>query len=149
MKTIEQRFWEKVKKTGTCWLWLGCKITGYGQLRVARKNKPAHRISYEMHNGKIPKGLTIDHLCHIRHCVNPKHLEAVTQRENTMRSDNIVAVNARKTNCVRGHKFTPKNTYKWNGKRCCRECRTETGKQWFLRNPEYLKNWRLKRKERV
>ena len=126
-KTVDERFWEKVHKTDTCWLWLG-SVThgGYGQFRHKGGTR-AHRFAYESVKGKIPDGLYLDHLCHVRNCVNPAHLEAVTPRVNAIRSNSPVALNATKTHCMRGHEFTEENTYtppKAN-QRHCRACRRE------------------------
>jgi hypothetical protein len=103
-----------------CIIWAGSiDRDGYGRFR----NTPAHRIAYEESKGPIPSGLVIDHLCRVRNCVNPDHLEAVTIRENTLRGFNPPAMNARKTHCVNGHEFDEINTY-WrpNGERDCRAC---------------------------
>jgi len=132
-KTIEQRFWEKVDKTSSCWNWTAYKNKdGYGRFGV-KSSSPiaAHRFSYELHKGKIPKGLTIDHLCRNRKCVNPDHLEIVTQRENTLRGNGVGVINARKTHCKRGHEYTPENTLirNDNGGRRCRICIQEKIKQ--------------------
>lgn len=81
-----QRFWAKVEKTDTCWLWTGATIAaGYGALRREGKFLYAHRVSYELTYGGIPDGATIDHICHVRNCVNPKHLRLASysqQNEN-------------------------------------------------------------------
>lgn len=92
------------KKTG-CWVWQRALSDGYGT--ITRKNRAygVHRIYFEKKYGPIPSGLTIDHLCRNRACVNPEHLEAVTMRENILRGAGVSAVNARKTSCPRGHPY--------------------------------------------
>lgn len=81
-----KRFWSKVEKTDTCWLWRGFTTKkGYGHFALGRGYKQAHRHSYELLVGKIPSHLQIDHLCRVRNCVNPDHLEPVTSRENALR----------------------------------------------------------------
>jgi hypothetical protein len=84
----------------------------------------AHRWAYEFLRAEIPEGLHIDHLCRNRACVNPWHLEPVTNRVNGLRGESVAAQHARKTHCIRGHEFTTENTYPIkNGKgRGCREC---------------------------
>jgi hypothetical protein len=79
--------------------------------------------------GPIPEGLTIDHLCRVRHCVNPAHLEAVSERVNILRGNGAGARNARKTHCVKGHAFTPDNLYRdYQGYRRCRRCHIDRQK---------------------
>lgn len=122
------RFWARVDKSSSdCWLWAGkLNNRGYGVLPVGRRSlceartALAHRFAYELLVGPIPEGLQLDHLCRVRHCVNPAHLEPVTPRENTRR-----AAPANKTHCKYKHKFTPENTYRQptTGRRCCDECR--------------------------
>jgi hypothetical protein len=87
----------------------------------------AHRAVYEHVYGFLPKDRYIDHLCKVKCCVNPDHLEAVTHRENTMRSDGPSAINARKTHCIRGHELTPDNIKqdKRNNWRACLRCHRE------------------------
>lgn len=134
MSGVEERFWAKVDKNGPvpeyaphlgpCWPWTaGGDGNGYGYFRVGAKRVLAHRFVYELLVGPIPEGLQIDHLCRVRACCNPDHLEAVTQRENLLRGAGHPAVNAAKTHCVNGHEFTPENTYVWHGGRHCRACR--------------------------
>jgi hypothetical protein len=85
-RTIEARFWEKVDKTDTCWLWTGSSDRlGYGRFSTWPSVTLAHRFAYELLAGPIPDGLVIDHLCRTPSCVNPDHLEPVTQRENLRR----------------------------------------------------------------
>jgi hypothetical protein len=116
-----ERFWSHVDKTDSCWLWTGrLEKLGYARVRVDGEQTYAHRYSYEVHHGPIPEGLTIDHLCRIRHCVNPDHLEAVTLVENLRRSPTqVTAVNARKRRCIRGHEFSGRDSRGW---RICHQC---------------------------
>lgn len=103
------RFSEKifpVTESG-CWIWDSevNKSHGYGMFLLNGKYVRAHRVSYELFKGPIPKGLHIDHLCRVKCCVNPDHLEAVTNRVNVLRGVGATAVNARKETCPYGHKY--------------------------------------------
>jgi hypothetical protein len=121
----ETRFWKRVARTDACWLWTGATTGyGYGQfyLGLGQRRVRAHRFSYELLVGPIPDGLVLDHLCRVRLCVNPAHLEPVTQRENILRGEGTSAHHARQTHCKRGHEFTPENTYVRRGMRTCRQC---------------------------
>lgn len=86
-RPLFERFWDKAEKTDSgCWLWSGAMFpNGYPCFSINRGSVGAHRVAYELANGPIPEGLTIDHLCRVKRCVNPDHLEAVAQGENTRR----------------------------------------------------------------
>ncbi len=122
--SVTARFWTKVDKTGTCWLWTGAKkATGYGVFRkhADQNPRPAHRLAYEELIGPVPEGLELDHLCRVRACVNPAHLEPVTGRVNILRGFSPPAQNARKTECINGHPLIPENLY-LHGQRKCKTC---------------------------
>jgi hypothetical protein len=105
----DTRFWSKVDSTGECWTWTSVQRRGYGRFWLNGRYEEAHRIAFGLINGAIPEGLTLDHLCRNRSCVNPAHLEPVTMRENLMRGASPSAVNAQKTHCLRGHPFDGSN----------------------------------------
>lgn len=108
-----------------CWLWTGyCYSNGYASVEVSRcRSKLAHRISYELFVGPIPKGLELDHKCRVRCCINPDHLEPVTHAENMRRSPNTLSSkNIVKTRCIAGHLYDEANTGIWHGTRRCRIC---------------------------
>jgi hypothetical protein len=110
----ERRFWAKVEKTEDCWIWKGAKTTlGYGFFRMPGNRKGpsvyAHRISYELANGRIPEGRELDHLCRNPPCIKPDHLEAVSHKENLARGEGPFPEEKRKTHCLRGHPLTIEN----------------------------------------
>lgn len=128
--STEQRmktFWAKVDKTDTCWLWTGSKTTrGYGRVSWDRRTTGAHRVSYQALVGPIPEGLELDHLCRVKHCVNPDHLEPVTHSENVRRG---VAARPPSERCRNGHLRTMENTeHNAAGWIQCRICLLERGK---------------------
>lgn len=118
------RFWAKVETTGVCWLWTGyTNRGGYGVI-YAGAMVPAHRFAYELLVGPIPDGLVIDHLCRTKACVNPDHLEPVTQGENVRRGLGAGSQYQPKSDCVNGHPFTDDNTViAHNGQQRCLKCR--------------------------
>jgi len=124
--STEQRivaFFDKVEFTDSCWLWAAPDASlGYGQFWIGTRKVYAHRWIYEFCVGSIPDGLQIDHLCRVRHCVNPDHLEPVTVRENILRGEGLPARLARQTHCKWGHEFTEENTYR-SSRHGCRNCR--------------------------
>lgn len=129
-KSLEERFWEKVDKNGPlgCWVWTGqLHPTGYGQFIVmsGKRGYPrrAHRIAWELLRGPLKPEDYIDHLCRNRACVNPDHLQPVTNRENIRRGIAPSAINGRKTHCDYSHEFTPENTYVPPKRPTTRECR--------------------------
>ena len=121
--TTSQRFFHYVEFTDSCWLWRGALAHGYGRFRVEGRLVGAHRYAYEFCVGPIPDGLQIDHLCRVRHCVNPDHMEPVTQRVNILRGEGLAAQHARATHCPHGHPYDKGNTILSKGKRFCRICR--------------------------
>jgi hypothetical protein len=96
-----------------CWLWTAAiSAGGYGRSWDGKKSIYAHRQVYEAIVGPIAPGLQIDHLCRVRSCVNPSHLEPTTQRINILRGVSPVANNARKIYCIRGHLLSGDNLVK-------------------------------------
>lgn len=111
-----------------CWLWTGrIDIGGYGLAWVndgSRRgvNRKAHRVVWELHRGPIPPGLTLDHLCRVRRCCNPDHLEVTTQQVNILRGEGVAAMNAAKGMCPNGHPYSGANLAVWGDRRYCRTC---------------------------
>jgi len=118
---LADRFWAKVTKTPSCWLWTGAKVDGYGVIKVAGQTLYAHRVAHELLKGPIPEGKQIDHVCRNRACVrqDAEHCEAVTQQVNIARA---VALRPKQTHCLRGHEYTEANTLRHRNGRACRAC---------------------------
>lgn len=137
-RPIEDRFWEKVNKDGPipehrpdlgpCWVWMDAPMpNGYGRIFVSktptRIETYAHRLSYQLLVGPIPDGLTIDHLCRNRMCVNPDHLEPVTHQVNFFRGMHPSSIVSRSDFCSKGHERTEANVYVTPaGYKQCRVC---------------------------
>lgn len=142
---LPTRFWAKVDKNGPipvhrpdlgpCWVWTGrAESNGYGRFTKTHGHPVgAHRMAYELAVGPIPSELTIDHLCRNHICVNPEHLEAVTQQVNTLRGETSAAANTRKTHCPQGHPYDLLNTrYDKRGSRYCLRCKAIKTAAWRL-----------------
>jgi hypothetical protein len=141
-----ERFLSRIVITESCWFWTGhVQDDGYGRISIGGrhgKGLMVHKVAYELWVGPIPEGLVIDHTCHNadslcdgrscihRRCVNPDHLEGVTQAINVARGRGIAAINANKVRCIHGHPFDDANTYVTpDGKRACKQCKRISGKQ--------------------
>ena len=136
-KVMPLRFAMKVDFVGDCWIWKGAKqSSGYGHLLIDGKDVLAHRFSYPFQYGGIPSGMTLDHICRNRLCVNPYHLRPMTQKENNACGNSLPAINKRKTHCDHGHEFNEKNTRfksrKDGVRRECKKCHS-------IRNMKYEK----------
>ncbi len=118
------RFEDKIlhEPNSGCWLWTGAlNQDGYAMFWHEGQARRAHRIAYEIHVGPIPDGLQLDHLCRVRCCVNPDHVEPVSCRENIRRGETGIH-EREKTHCPQGHPYDERNTYRYRNKRYCRTC---------------------------
>lgn len=110
-----ERFWERVAKSDTCWLWTGpLTELGYARVTINGHRTYAHRHAYQLLVGPIPEGLELDHVCRNRACVNPAHLEPVTHQENAARG----LMGRLKTHCPQGHALVPGNLAKDRHRKC-------------------------------
>lgn len=130
-----------------CWRWVAGKfqISGYAAFWWEGTNRLGHRFVYELLVGPIAEGLQLDHLCRVRDCVNPAHLEPVTARENALRSPiTRQSINVAKTHCPQGHPYSGENLYvKPCGRRVCRTCKLEGQRR--LWGPEGAEKQRQRR----
>jgi hypothetical protein len=134
-KSIDERFISKVREPfdahNDCWEWTGFKSDdGYGQISLNGKSAKAHRVSYELFVGPIPKGHQIDHMCRNHACVRPDHLQVLP------RSENCGQWNRGKSHCKRGHEFNTVNTHEYDGGRYCRICDRERQIKSYWRRKE-------------
>lgn len=146
-----ERLYVPVTESG-CWLWIGAlNESGYGVFRVTsewlsvhpgvhtRSNKSrhvmvqAHRASYALVRGILKTDYVLDHLCRVRCCVNPYHVEQVTSKENTLRGFSNSAIAMRRDSCVHGHRYDARNLYLYKGQRMCLECRREAVRRMRMR----------------
>lgn len=141
--TDAERFDAKVDFNGPLWngtphwLWTASLFTqsGYGQFNIGSKaegNKrpvSASRWNYERHVDILHYSMQVDHLCRVRRCVNPAHLEAVTPQVNVLRGESLAARRAKQTHCLRGHPLSGDNLYQWPGSgkgwRQCLTCKRD------------------------
>jgi hypothetical protein len=125
-----------------CWIWTGTlNNKGYGRVALNAKQPLAHRFFYKWFKGDIPEGLELDHLCRVRCCVNPDHLEPVTRTVNVLRGDGPEVQRKRHrgvTHCPQGHEYTDENTWYHPGKpeRHCRECHRIKARAYHYKNRE-------------
>ncbi len=124
-----------------CWLWSGSlNKGGYGSYGYKGRTRNAHRVSWELHVGDVPAGLDLDHLCRVRRCVEPGHLEPVSRSENLRRGDSGKhnrEVALAKVSCSKGHPLDDANTYvDPRGRRSCKTCRVLATREWRTRNKE-------------
>jgi hypothetical protein len=134
----ERPFWARVEKNGPipphrpdlgpCWIWLGAKNQyGYGRINQNGRLVVVHRMLYEQTVRKVSRSLTLDHLCRVRSCINPSHLEPVTAKVNSLRGEAPMVLVNRKRVCPRGHT----EFYSWkNGHIRCRTCKLESNRRY-------------------
>jgi hypothetical protein len=135
MTSVVDRFLSKhtINDQG-CWIWSGNLDNGYGRFRIKDSCVPAHKFSYLMFVGAMPDGLQVDHLCRVKSCVNPHHLEAVTPKENTTRHRNTIK------HCPNGHEYTHENIktsdFQKYGRRGCRICHNNIARSYRQKKGE-------------
>jgi hypothetical protein len=131
--TLKDRLMSKVEQIteSGCWIWMGRikdHSRGYGSFADHGRRRYAHVVSYELYRGPIPAGLELDHICRVRCCVNPFHLEPVTHAENVRRGKTGES-QRRKTHCPYGHPYTGDNLIISRGQRICRTCRNRVARR--------------------
>lgn len=135
-----------------CWEWQGhCNASGYGGIHRNGRCRLAHRFVYELLIGPIPTGLSLDHLCRNRACVNPAHLEPATARVNILRGIGPTALNAQKTHCKNAHLLEGDNLIvSRHGERWCKVCKSLSAKKHYEKHRSKIIDrgiaWRAKKK---
>lgn len=143
VQPVEERFWSKVEFTDGCWLWTaGLNSNRYAQFntKLCRKTKTytGHRLAFRELRGEIPEGLELDHLCRVRHCVNPWHLEPVSRQENILRGLTVPALRVARTHCPQGHEYNAQNTrVSGRNQRSCKQCHRDRGNKRYWSDEVY------------
>ena len=132
-RLLERMTEEDRGHTSPCWISANRKLRdGYTQTSYLGRRWMTHRLSWLMHHGPIPEGLTLDHLCRQTDCLNPDHLEPVTSRTNTLRGQTVAAAKAAQVECINGHPLEGANLYRRADRpnvRECRACRNEAARK--------------------
>ncbi|MEU9947038.1 HNH endonuclease signature motif containing protein [Streptomyces sp. NPDC047939] len=124
-----------------CWLWTRSRSRdGYGWASLNDRTYQAHRLLYVLLKGEPKEGLVLDHLCRVRHCVNPSHLEPVTPRQNLERGNTPTGA----THCKKGHALTP-----YYGQRRCVPCKNDYESQHRETKRQYARDYRARKKEQI
>ena len=124
-----------------CWLWAAfVNPDGYGMVTVGSKSIRAHRQSYQLFVGPIPDGKQLDHLCRVRRCVNPHHLEAVDGIENWRRGESSSKLFSMRDKCANGHDLTGDNLMLYRGARRCKACNAKDVERYRSKNIETLRH---------
>lgn len=148
--TIQERLvrlMSKVRVVSECWEWQGARWGDerrYGQIRWNGHSTNAHRVFYEIFVGPISPNRVLDHLCRNTICVNPHHLEPVSNKENILRGIGPTAKHARQTHCKRGHLLAHDNLMKSIKGRECRACNKQRAKAWRKAHPTYMHDYNVK-----
>lgn len=129
------KLYADIKGPDDCWLWTGGKTTtGYGKVAAGKgRSRSAHRIMYEELRGPVPSGLVLDHLCRNIVCVNPNHMEVVTQKENLYRGNGFTGRAVRQTHCPAGHILFGENLVRSEQSRKCRVCANKRNRERYHR----------------
>lgn len=138
---VKERLLSKIVVVNDCWEWQACKNKGYGRINVSGKIKEAHRVSYEIFIGEIPKRNIIHHVCNNPACINPKHLKPLLQTNHLKEKGHASDVELSKTHCPKGHPYTEGNlVHRANRKtRECAICNRENAKKYYKTKPTGLR----------